>query len=132
MTTETPVKQAGETAGTTESTRSGPVFRPNVDIIERADQLVVYADMPGVPEDGIDINFQEGMLTIHGKAERRQDEEMQYVLNEYGVGDFYRTFRVSEKIDAAKISAEYREGVLVLHLPKAESHKPRKIAVNAN
>ncbi len=132
MTAETPIKQNGDPAATTESTRSGPVYRPNVDIIERADQLVVYADMPGVPEDAIDINFQEGMLTIHGKADRRQAEETEYLLSEYGVGDFYRTFRVSEKIDAAKITAEYHEGVLILHLPKAESLKPRKIAVNVN
>lgn len=129
MNTETPVKQATDTTSP-ESTRSGPVFRPNVDIIERADQLVVYADMPGVPEDAIDINFQDGMLTIHGKANPRQAEETEYLLNEYGVGDFYRTFRVSEKIDASKISAEFREGVLILNLPKTESHKPRKIAVN--
>ncbi len=129
MTTDTPVKQPTDAAAT-ESTRSGPVFRPNVDIIERADQLVVYADMPGVPEDAIDINFQDGMLTIHGKADARQAEGTEYLLNEYGVGDFYRTFRVSEKIDAAKISAEYRDGVLILNLPKAESLKPRKIAVN--
>jgi HSP20 family molecular chaperone IbpA len=88
--------------------------------------------MPGVPEDSIDINFQDGMLTIHGKASPRQPEETTFLLTEYGIGDFHRTFRVSEKVDASKISAEYRDGVLILHLPKAESHKPRKIAVNVN
>ncbi|MDA7977466.1 MAG: Hsp20/alpha crystallin family protein [Pirellulales bacterium] len=130
MTTST--KQASENTTATESTHSGPVFRPNVDIIEREDQLVLYADMPGVPEDAIDINFQEGTLTINGKAAPRQPEGTEYSLNEYGVGGFHRTFRVSEKIDAAKISADYRDGVLILNLPKAESHKPRKIAVNVN
>ena len=132
MTSETSIKQASESTGATESTRTGPVFRPNVDIIERADRLVLYVDMPGVPEDAIDINFQEGMLTINGKAAPRQPDGTDYSLNEYSAGDFHRTFRVSEKINAAEISADHRDGVLVLDLPKAESHKPRKIAVNVN
>lgn len=132
MTTETPVKQSGDPGFSTESTRSGPVYRPNVDIIEQQDQLVIYADLPGVTEEMIDVNFQDGMLTIHGKVNPRQSDGTQYLTHEYGVGDFYRTFRVSEKIDASKIAADYRDGVLVLRLPKSESHKPRKIAVQSN
>ncbi len=54
-----------------------------------------------------------------------------YLLREYGVGDFYRTFRVSEQIDASRIEAEYADGVLKLHLPKVEAVKPRKITVKA-
>ena len=51
------------------------------------------------------------------------------MLHEYGVGDYYRTFQVSEAIDPSKISAEYTDGVLTLHLPKTEATKPRKISV---
>ena len=54
-----------------------------------------------------------------------------YFLREYGVGDYYRSFQISEAIDAGKISAEYADGVLTLHLPKTEAVKPRKIAVSA-
>ena len=60
-----------------------------------------------------------------GKATARR-----CLLREYGVGDYYRSFQVSEAIDAGKISAEYADGVLTLHLPKAEAVKPRKIAVS--
>ena len=59
----------------------------------------------------------------------RQEESTEYLVHEYGIGDYYRTFRVSEAIDAAKITAEYADGVLTLRLPKAESTKPRKIDV---
>jgi HSP20 family molecular chaperone IbpA len=53
------------------------------------------------------------------------------LLHEYGVGDFYRTFRVSQQVDASRITAEYENGVLTLHLPKAEAARPRKIEVQA-
>jgi HSP20 family protein len=112
-----------------EHTRSGRYYRPNVDILEQADELIVLADMPGASGDAIDVNFEDGNLTIHAKVDPRQDESTEYLVREYGVGDFYRTFRISEAIDASKITAQYADGVLTLHLPKAEEAKPRKIAV---
>lgn len=114
----------------TEHTRNVRHYRPNVDIIERADELTVYADMPGATADGIGINFENGTLTIHGKVRPRQHDDTDYPLREYGIGDFYRTFQVSETIDSECITADYADGVLVLHLPKVEAAKPRKIAVS--
>ncbi|HZZ26599.1 MAG TPA: Hsp20/alpha crystallin family protein [Pirellulales bacterium] len=112
-------------------TRGGPYYRPNVDIYELPDQLVVLADVPGAKNDQIDIHFEDGALTIHAKVSERQDSQGPYLRQEYGVGDFYRTFRVSEQIEATRIAAEYSGGVLTLHLPKAEAMKPRKIKVSA-
>ncbi|MGE0610450.1 MAG: Hsp20/alpha crystallin family protein [Pirellulales bacterium] len=116
------------TAGV-EQTRGGPTYQPRVDIVERADELVLTADMPGLKGDNIDVQFEDRQLTIHGHIEPRQSGECRYLLREYGVGDFFRTFKVSEQIDGSRISAEYRNGVLTLHLPKAEAAKPRRIAV---
>lgn len=115
-----------------ELTRSGQFYRPNVDIQEMPDELVVHADMPGVRGSDIDIDFKDGLLTIHGKVEERQPEGTDYQLHEYGIGDFHRTFQVSEQIDAGRINAAYKDGVLTLHLPKLERVKPRKIAVQAS
>jgi HSP20 family protein len=115
-----------------ERTRDGRYYRPNVDILELPDELLVLADMPGVKPGEIDIRFEDGELTIHGPAAARQKPDANYLLMEYGVGDFYRTFRVSEQIDASKIHAEYADGVLRLHLPKVEAAKPRKIEVKVN
>jgi HSP20 family protein len=114
-----------------EPTRTGQVYRPNVDIVDTQDELLILADMPGVTADRIDIDFEDGTLTIHGQVAARQEAETDYLLREYGVGDFYRAFQVSEAIDPSRIQAEYSGGVLTLHLPKSEAAKPRKIAVQA-
>ena len=130
MSTENVTKNPDE-APAIEHTRNGVCFRPNVDIQERAEELLVVADVPGAKSDSIDLHFEDGMLTIHAKVPPRQDHDHRYLLREYGVGDYYRTFRVSEAVDATKITAEYADGVLTLHLPKAEAVKPRKIQVCA-
>jgi len=132
MVTETGVeKREGTRSTRVEHTRSGRAYRPYVDIVEKKDELLVLADLPGVKSDGIDINFENGTLVIHGKVDPRRPEDTNYLFCEYGIGDFYRSFEVSELIDAGRISAEYADGVLTLHLPKAEAAKPHKIAVRA-
>jgi len=122
---------AEEEASGVEQTRSGRCYRPSVDILENEDELTVLADVPGAAADRIDVKFEEGTLAIHARVEPRQPEDTSYAIQEYGVGDYYRTFRVSEAVDAGKITAEYNEGVLILHLPKTEATKPRKIAVKS-
>lgn len=112
-----------------ERTRSRQTFRPNVDIVERAEELLVRADMPGTTAGDVDIQYENGTLTLFGKVADRQPEERQLLTQEYGVGDFLRTFEVSEAVDAERISAEFSDGVLTLHLPKTEKVKPRKISV---
>ena len=117
--------------GRAERTRGGQCYRPHVDILEANDELMLVADMPGVKSDSIDVNFEDGLLTLQGRVEPRYGQRVDFLHYEYGVGDFYRTFRVSEQIDPTKIHAEYRDGVLAVHLPKAERARPRKIAVSA-
>lgn len=124
-------KPAAEQSESVERTRSGRCYRPNVDILEQGDELLVLADVPGAKGDAIDIKFEDGTLEIRAEVAPRQGDEQTYYLREYGVGDYYRSFRISETIDASKISAEYADGVLKLHLPKTEAAKPRKIAVSA-
>ncbi len=127
-TMERPVSQ--ETTRT-EPTRSGPLFRPNIDIIEREDELVVLADMPGTCSDDIDIDIENGVLNLHAKVGVRQSFGTDFELIEYGIGDFHRSFQVSDTIDTTRVNAEYRDGVLMLHLPKTEAAKLRKIEVRA-
>ncbi len=131
MATENVIKKTVDGATATEHTRNGRFYRPNADILERPDELLVLADLPGAKSDRIDVKFEKGALTLHATVAERQSEDQHYLAHEYGVGDYYRTFQVSEAIDAGRISAEYADGVLTLHLPKAESIKPRKISISA-
>jgi len=132
MASESMVTKSDDGVGRAEYTRSGQFYRPNVDILETADSLVVLADLPGVKSEDVDIHFEDGSLTIHGRVKERQDERTAFLLQEYGLGNYYRTFRVSEQIDSRGIAAELSEGVLKLTLPKAESAKPRRISVQSN
>jgi len=131
MSLEATLPQEDGASPSAEHTRGGAYYRPNVDIYELPNELVVKADMPGAKMDEIDVRFEDGSLVIHAKLLDRQAKQGPYSRNEYGVGDYYRTFRVSEQIDAARISADYCAGILTLHLPKVEAVKPRKIQVEA-
>lgn len=114
-----------------EPTRNENTYLPNVDIFETSEELQVVMDLPGASPEGVDITFEKGTLAIHAKVEERRAEGAAYLLREYGVGDFTRSFQVGEKIDSAKITAEFDAGVLTLHLPKAQAAKTRKIEVVA-
>jgi HSP20 family protein len=128
----TVVKTPAEQPALAERTRNGCCYRPNVDILEQNDELLVIADVPGAKSDTIDVKFEDGALEIQASVTPRGCDDHTCLLREYDVGDYYRSFQVSETIDAGKISAQYADGVLTLHLPKAEALKPRKIAVAAN
>ena len=124
-------KPTAQETASAERTRSGCCYRPNVDILEQGDELLVLANMPGAKSDTIDVHFEDGTLEIHAAVTPRQNDGQTCLLREYGIGDYYRSFQVSEAIDAGKISAQYADGVLTLRLPKTEAVKPRKIAVSA-
>jgi HSP20 family protein len=103
-------------------------FTPRVDILENENEITIFADMPGARPEDADIRFENGELTLHGRCSPRQ-EVANYLAAEYGIGDYYRVFSINESIDADKIAAELKNGVLTVHLPKSEAVKPRRIAV---
>lgn len=112
-----------------ERTRSTRAYRPNVDIIEKNEELVLLADVPGARLEDIDVRYEKGTLELYARVEPRIPKEARVLLQEYGVGDYYRSFQVGESIDSSQISASYADGVLTLRLPKVEAAKPRKIAI---
>jgi HSP20 family protein len=115
-----------------ERTRSRSVFAPNVDIKETGDELIVYADIPGVPEDRIDITVENGVLTLRGEVpETVEPEKYAPVLEEYDQGDYERAFTLSNEVDRENIRATLTNVVLVIHVPKAGPAKSRKIQVSS-
>jgi HSP20 family protein len=123
----TPTRQRFEGKGP-ESTRGTLVYSPGVDIFETEAELLLYADLPGVNPQDIDLRYERGELTLTAKALRRETPG-QLLLGEFEEGDYYRVFRVNESIDAAHIEAEYKRGVLLVHLPKQEQAKPKQVRV---
>lgn len=114
-----------------ETTRPGAYFQPPVDIFEAPDELVLVADVPGVPSDGVNVNLEGDQLTIEARVRPADYEGLKPLHVEYGVGGYFRRFTLGEHIDRENIKAELRNGVLQLRLPKAERAKTRKISVQA-
>jgi HSP20 family protein len=126
------IEKRETTATEVEPTRGGRTYIPTVDIVEHQDELLLIADVPGATHDGIDIDYERGQLTVQARvAPRQSPDRTNYLLQEYGVGNFCRSFQVGEGIDANKIHAEVADGVLTVHLPKAAELKPRRIEVKS-
>lgn len=114
-----------------ERERTRPSFRPDIDIYETRDEVVLVADVPGASGEDIDLSFENGVLDVHARIRPRRTENATYLAQEYGVGDFHRSFQVSEDVDSGGISAEISGGVLTVRLPKIAAAKPRKIEVRS-
>lgn len=131
MTATAEIEKTRKATQPVERMRPRRTYVAPVDIIEKPDALVLLIDVPGARADSIDIDFELGTLNIHADVEPRQDERAtRYLVREYGVGDFDRSFQVGDGIDAEQIRANYDAGVLTVHLPKTTAVKPRKIAVS--
>ena len=103
---------------------------PPANILESKDGYVLEAEMPGVSKDGLEVTVENGELTIVGRRTAAQPNGRE-VYRESRHFDFRRSFELDPSIDTTKITAKIDQGVLTLHLPKAEAVKPRKIAVNS-
>jgi HSP20 family molecular chaperone IbpA len=116
--------------GAGEPTRAGVYYSPAVDIYRDEEGLTLVADLPGVRKEDLDIDLKESVLTISAAVPELEDR-FKPVYREYGVGGYMRSFTLSDKIDQAKISAQLRDGVLTVRLPKTGALVPRKISIGA-
>ena len=130
MTMEIEKKEA-ETPVAIERKRARRTFSPRVDIYSFGDEVFVVANMPGVNEEGVDITLEKNLLTIRGKVEDQTPVGYEPIYAEYRVGDYERTFTLSDGIDRDKIEASLKNGVLRLTLTKSEVAKARKITVRS-
>jgi len=115
----------------TERTRECRCFLPRADIYEIDDQIIIVADVPGAQEDSIDVILEKNILTINAYVNPVVPEGYSLSFSEYEVGDYQRSFRLSDEIDREKIKATVKDGVLRLFLTKAGAARTRKIAVKA-
>jgi len=105
-----------------------PVFQPRVDVLENKDEFVVVADLPGVAKDKLSIHVEREKMVLSGEvADAQPTWTPTYV--EGHRGDWHREFRLPQGLDTEKVSADYKNGVLWVHLPKAAAVKPRSIQI---
>ncbi|MGA7453278.1 MAG: Hsp20/alpha crystallin family protein [Rhodoplanes sp.] len=127
---ELQVQQKREVESKQEATIPARMFVPATDIFETEEALTVILEMPGVDKDKVDVKVENDVLTIEGWIDFSRYEGLQPVYTEYNIGSYARSFQLSSKIDQDRISAELRDGVMTLVLPKSEKAKTRKIAVS--
>lgn len=105
-------------------------IRPAVDIFETEQGLTLMADLPGVTKEDLQIDIDRGLLTVQAKGKSHINCDP--VRREFLHGNYYRQFQLPDEIDADKIAADVKDGVLTLLLPKAEAAKPRRIEITTS
>jgi HSP20 family protein len=102
----------------------------SIDVVQKPEEIIVKASIPGVKPETIDLAFEDNILTI--RAERKpdfEDEQSVYLVQERPTGSFYRALRLPETVDSSKIQSTYENGVLTISLPKAEEKKKKQIKI---
>jgi len=102
---------------------------PPVNVFEDTAGITLYADLPGVPKDKLNLQLEADTLTIEGELSLDTPEGMEATHAEIGLPRYRRVFTLSKELDSEKVSAELRNGVLKLRIPKAEHAQPRRIEV---
>ncbi len=108
------------------------VCTPPIDIFDNGEGLVLRADLPGVSGETLELQVQDNKLTLFGRVPVSLPENARILHQEYEVGDFLRSFILSDDVDHDRISAKFSNGVLKLVLPRAQKAVPRRIEVNSD
>lgn len=114
-----------------EEPRSEATLLPPVDVVEDASGITVYADLPGVPKDRLNLQIEDGTLTIEGAVALEVPEGMEATHVEVGLPRYRRAFTLSKELDVDKVVAELSNGVLKLRIPKAAHARPRRIEISS-
>jgi HSP20 family protein len=107
-------------------------WNPPVDVVEENNQILVKVEVPGIDEKDLRIMFEDGILTVTGERQFERKDDRSYHRIERAYGTFTRTFTLPRSVDAARIAAEYRNGVLEIAIPKKEESLPKQIQINVN
>lgn len=111
---------------------SDATLTPPVDVIEDADGILLFADLPGVSRDKLDLRVEADSLTIEAESGLQMPDGLVTSHTEVGLARFRRSFTLSKELDTENISAELAQGVLKLRIPKARHAQPRRIEVQVN
>ena len=113
----------------TNKTAELATLRPLVTIIEEENGFTLTAELPGVPKENVQVSVENNVLSLEGEIHLSTPEQMESTHAEVSSAKYKRAFTLSRELDPSKIEASQRDGVLTLHIPKAEHAQPRKIEV---
>jgi HSP20 family protein len=122
-------ENAAVTKKDSDMTRPDAALLPPVDVIEDAAGITLYADLPGVPKDKLNLHVEADNLTIEGEVQLNTPQGMEASHIEVDLPRYRRVFTLSKELDSTKVAAEFKHGVLKLRIPKAEHAQPRKIEI---
>jgi HSP20 family molecular chaperone IbpA len=134
----TAVSRKEQVSQTDAATRNEPAQRneaaliPPVDVIEDSTGITLRADLPGVQKDKLSIHVEADTLTIDGEVSFAMPDGMEASYAEVSFPRFRRVFTLSKEFDTSKVSAEFKQGVLDLRIPKAEHAQPRRISIKVS
>lgn len=126
---ELQVRKKREVEKKEEATVPARAYVPTADIYETEGDLKVVLEMPGIEKGNVEISLENNVLRVEGRLDLSKYAGLRPLYTEYNVGNYSRSFQLSGKIDQSKITAEMKDGVLSLTLPKVEEAKPRTIRV---
>jgi len=116
--------------GDVSPTTGGATFAPPIDIVDRGSEILVRADLPGMEQKDIQIELQDGILSIRGeRKEQREETSDNYRWSERWEGTFHRAISLPTGVDPGKVQAQFKNGVLEVHLPKKQEASAKKIEV---
>lgn len=115
-----------------ETAAPASAWNPAVDVLEEKERIVVKVEAPGVDEKDLRVMFEDGILTVTGERQFERKEDSNYHRIERAYGSFSRSFTLPPSIDASRIAANYRNGVLEIEVPKKEESRPKQISINVN
>ncbi|MDB5826557.1 MAG: heat-shock protein Hsp20 [Variovorax sp.] len=118
-----------EVAKTDRAPYSDAALTPAVDVVEDSGGITLYADLPGVSKEKLNIQAESDSLTIEAELNVAVPEDLHSTHTEVALGRFRRTFRLSKELEPSKVTAKLAQGVLTLRIPKAEHAQPRRIPV---
>ena len=108
-------------------------WNPTLDVYDEKDRFLVSVELPGMKKDEINLSYQAGVLTVSGERKHeREGKEGETFRSERYFGKFQRSVSLPASIDSSKVTATYKDGVLMIDLPKAEEAKPKQIQVNVS
>jgi len=107
-------------------------WTPALDLYQNTDNVVAIVELPGMRKEDIEISLHDGMLTIGGERKEQTDEGQSATRTERSTGKFRRSITLPTRVDANKVNATYKDGLLTVTLPKAEEAKPKQIQVNVS